>query len=94
MLAPLVETMFLVMLSAAALADDKPLTAQDLEERGAVEIGRGQLLQEYRAVCLPLLRDPGCGWPKPVYGEFRRLKLKEVEFVCISFRHWACIGSK
>jgi hypothetical protein len=70
------------------------MTVQDLEERGAVEIGSGKLLREYRVTCLPLLPDPGCYPPKATYGEFRRLKLNDAEFVCISFRQWACSEAK
>lgn len=87
----LVEIILLAMLGAGtALAGDLPVTVQDLEQRGAVEIARGRLLEESRVVCWPLLGDPGCGEPRQTYGEFRRLKLGDVEFVCMSFRGWAC----
>jgi hypothetical protein len=100
MLGLLLESAILVMLGVgAALADDDHPMVQDLEEKGAVEIAHGQLIQEINVTCFrtpvyPSRGDDGCRAPNIVYGEFRRLKLHESEFVCISFRHWACFESK
>jgi hypothetical protein len=80
--------------AGTALADDKPGTDVELLERGAVEITNGLLFKEAVIHCMPFLHDPGCSEARPVYGYFRRLKLKETEFVCISFRGWACFETK
>ena len=102
MLALLFEAVIVVMLGAGAtLAADQPSMAQDLEEKGAIEIAHGQLIEQINVICytMPVHRQSprdseGCGPPRIEYGEFRRLKLRDSEFVCISFRRWACFESK
>jgi hypothetical protein len=86
----------LVILSGVALADEKAVTVHDLEEQGALEIASGKLFQESSVTCrpIPLLRGSGCSSPEAAYGEYKRLKLNQAEFVCISFRGWACLESK
>ena len=76
--------------AATALADDKPLTAQDLERRGAVETASGDALQEPTACP----RTPGSQSCEMVPGRFRELKLNDVEYVCFSFRGWTCAQRK
>jgi len=86
----------LLILDGVALADEKPVTVHDLEEQGAVAIASGKLFEASSDTCIPMprLRDPGCSRPELVNGEFKRLKLNEAEFVCISFRDWVCFESK
>ena len=76
--------------ASSALADDNPVTVQDLEARGAVEIASGELIKEFTITCYRMPGATSCGGANVVYGEFRRLKLNDAEFVCVSFRGWAC----
>jgi hypothetical protein len=89
----------LMGLSTAAIA--QPASVQprlhELLDRGFEMAAEGPLLES--VVCrrwtmrvIPRSNDDGCVGAV-TYGSFKRLKNGVSEFVCVSFREWACYQS-
>jgi hypothetical protein len=81
-----------------AIADDRPATrgVQDLLDHGFEVVAQGELLdsvecQRFTLLVLPKQPEDSC---QPKYGSFKRLKGDDGEFVCVSFRDWACYQSQ
>jgi hypothetical protein len=86
-----------------AVADDDHAPGrrlQDLLDRGFSVIAEGELLDVFE--CAPeaagitlqqIKQGPGCSSGNARYGSFKRLKARDNEFVCISFRDWTCYPS-
>jgi hypothetical protein len=85
-------------MATITLADDRAATRvmEDLLDHGFEVIAKGELLDRYECErftlrVLPAQPADSC---KPRYGSFRRLKGNDGEFVCVSFRDWACYPSQ
>jgi hypothetical protein len=81
-----------------AIGDDRLVSRdmQDLLDHRFAVIAEGELqdLAECTRWTLrvrPKQPEDSC---KPAYGSFKRLKSVEGEFVCVSFRGWACYPSQ
>jgi hypothetical protein len=92
----------LATLATIAVADDQgdARRFQDLLDRGFRVVAEGQFFETFQ--CDPQLagitaeeirRGYACPSGKPIYGTFKRLKGDNSEFVCVSFRDWACYKS-
>jgi hypothetical protein len=80
-----------------AVADDRVPSdrLQDLVDRGFEVMAEGQL-QEVAECTRWTMRVLPNGSPDsctPKYGSFKRLKAADREYVCVSFRDWACYPS-
>ena len=87
----------LVGLSAAAVAKTGQPRVQELLDRGFTIAAEGPLLESvecrrWTMRIFPKPKDEPC-FGKATYGSFKRLKNDTSEFVCISFREWACYPS-
>ena len=91
-------------MATLAIADDRarPLALQDLLDRGLQLIAEAQLVgavdcePQSAAITLEHIRQRSaqtCFAGKVTYGSFKRLKGDDSEFVCVSFRDWACYQS-
>lgn len=86
--------------ASALAAEAQPhFSPAELEARGATEMTEGRLVQETVVTCMPMQGiGPGCSLADIRadirYGSFRRLRLENVEFVCVSFPAWTCYESK
>jgi hypothetical protein len=85
-----------VSLSTAAIAQTGALQprVQELLDRGFTIAAEGPLLESvecrrWTMRIFPKPKDEPC-FGKVTYGSFKRLKNDTSEFVCISFREWAC----
>jgi hypothetical protein len=87
-------------IAAIAVADDQGSSChpQDLLDQGFAVIAEGQLFENFQ--CAPALAGitlqeirQGRSSGTPQYGSFKRLKSDRTEFVCVSFRDWACYPS-
>ena len=88
----------------AASNDVAPVRAQDLLERGFAVVAEGYLAETIR--CQETESKMHDAWNAPVMfrdvcvgavtksGQFQRLKNDDSEFVCVSFRDWACYPSR
>jgi hypothetical protein len=68
---------------------------QDLMERGFEVMAEGQLQEVVECTrwtmrVLPNGSHDSC---TPKYGSFKRLRAADREYVCVSFRDWACYPS-
>jgi hypothetical protein len=90
-------------MAAVAVADDRGSARkmQDLLDHGFEEIAGGQLFEQFECDPEPagitigeIRRGPSCRSGKAIYGSFKRLKGNDSEFVCVSFRDWACYQSQ
>jgi len=84
-------------MAAIAVADDRAPSdrLQDLLDRGFEVIAEGQL-QEVAECMRWTMRVLPNGSPDsctPKYGSFKRLRAADREYVCVSFRDWACYPS-
>jgi hypothetical protein len=85
-------------MATIAIADDG-VTARDMHDlldHGFAVIAEGELQDltectRWTLRVLPKQSEDSC---KPKYGSFKRLKSSESEFVCVSFRNWACYPSQ
>jgi hypothetical protein len=82
----------------ATIVDDRPATrdVQDLLDHGFEVVAKGELLdrvecERFTLRILPAQPPDSC---QPKYGSFKRLKGNDGEFVCVSFRDWACYPSR
>jgi hypothetical protein len=71
---------------------------QDLIDRGSTIVAEGELIESVTCTRW-MMRVVGWREPEPCmgnlkYGSFKRLKSNEDEFVCVSFRDWACYPSR
>jgi hypothetical protein len=103
MMAANATALILGTVAAIAVADDRIQARgmQDLLDQGSEVIAEGQLVEEFK--CDPQLagitmeeirRGLSCPTGKVTYGSFKRLKGNDGEFVCVSFRDWACYQSQ
>jgi len=85
-------------MATIAIADDRVAARdiQDLLDHGFAVVAEGEL--QNLAECtrwtlrvLPKQSEDSC---KPRVGSFKRLKSSDGEFVCVSFRAWACYPSQ
>jgi len=92
-------------LATIAIADDRAVARgmQDLLDHGFEVIAEGQLvgavectLQSASVTIEQISRRSAetCFTGKVTYGSFKRLKGDNSEFVCVSFRDWACYQSQ
>jgi hypothetical protein len=84
-------------LSTAAVAQTGQQRVQELLDRGFTIAAEGSLLESvecrlWTMRIFPRPKDEPC-FGKLTYGSFKRLKSDTSEFVCISFREWACYPS-
>ncbi len=105
MLAVNAITLTLGIMATIAVADDRGAvpTMQDLLDRRFEVIAEGQLVgavecdAQSAPITLAEIRQPPrgtCFTGKVTYGAFKRLKGDDGEFVCVSFRDWACYPSQ
>jgi hypothetical protein len=87
-----------VTMATIAIADNRVASRdmQDLLDHGVAVIAEGELqdLAECTRWTLrvrPKQPEDSC---KATYGSFKRLGSGEGEFVCVSFRDWACYPSQ
>ena len=81
-----------------AIADDR-VVARDMQElldHGFAVIAEGELQDlaectRWTLRVLPKQSEDSC---KQKVGSFKRLKSSDSEFVCVSFRDWACYQSQ
>jgi hypothetical protein len=85
-------------MATIAIADDRGAARDmhDLLDHGFAVIAEGELQDlaectRWTLRVLPKQPDDSC---KPRYGSFKRLKSSNGEFVCVSFRDWACYQSQ
>ena len=85
-------------MATMAVADDRVAVrgVQDLLDHGFEVVAEGKLLdrvecQRFTLRVLPAQPEDSC---QPKYGSFKRLKGSDGEFVCVSFRDWACYQSQ
>jgi hypothetical protein len=85
-------------LATIAVADDSaaPRDMQDLLDHGFAVIAEGELQDlaectRWTLRVLPKQTEDSC---KQKVGSFKRLKSSDSEFVCVSFRNWACYQSQ
>jgi hypothetical protein len=85
-------------MATMAVADDRPAArgVQDLLDHGFEVVAKGELLdtvecERFTLRVLPAQPADSC---QPKYGSFKRLKGSDGEFVCVSFRDWACYQSQ
>jgi hypothetical protein len=97
---PIAAAALLVPGVGAAADDDRagPPRAQSLIDQGATLVAEGELIE---SVTCPRWTMRVVGWRVPEscigklkYGSFKRLKSNDDEFVCVSFRDWACYPSR
>jgi hypothetical protein len=92
-------------LATVALAEDHvpALNLQRLLDRGFEVIAEGKLVgavdcdPQSAPITLEQIRQPPaktCFTGNVTYGSFKRLKGSDGEFVCVSFRDWACYQSQ
>ncbi len=85
-------------MATMAIADDRPMTrgVQDLLDHGFEVVAKGELLDrvECERFTLRVLPTQPANSCEPKYGSFKRLKGSDGEFVCVSFRDWACYQSQ
>ena len=82
--------------SPAAAQIGQPLV-HELLDRGFTIAAEGPLLESvecrhWTMRIVPKPKDEPC-FGKVTYGSFKRLKNDTSEFVCVSFREWACYPS-
>jgi hypothetical protein len=89
----------LIGLSTTALAQTAPAhpRLQELLDRGFAVAAEGPLLESvecrrWTMRVIPSEQEEPCS-DKVTYGSFKRLKNETSEFVCVSFREWACYQS-
>ena len=85
-------------MATIAIADDRAPSGhlQDMLDRGFQVMAEGRLqefveCQRWTLRVLPRGSEDFC---EPKYGSFKRLKGVDGEFVCVSFRDWACYASQ
>jgi hypothetical protein len=85
-------------MATVAIADDRGAARDmhELLEHGFTVIAEGELQDlaectRWTMRVLPKQIEDSC---KPRFGSFKRLKSSEGEFVCVSFRDWACYQSQ
>jgi hypothetical protein len=90
-------------MATMAVVDDRGSLRQmrDLLDHGFEVIAEGQLFEQFECDPEPagitveeIHRGPRCRSGKATYGSFKRLKGNDSEFVCVSFRDWACYPSQ
>jgi hypothetical protein len=85
-------------IATIAMADDRGEARhmQDLLDHGFAVIAEGELrdLAECTRLTLRVLPKQPEDSCKPTFGSFKRLKGGGGEFVCVSFRDWACYASQ
>jgi len=85
-------------MATMAVADDRVAVrgVQDLLDHGFEVVAKGELLDrlECQRFTLRILPKPSADSCEPKYGSFKRLKGRDGEFVCVSFRDWACYQSQ
>ena len=92
-------------IATIAIADDLDVARgmQDLLDHGFEVVAEGQLVgavectPQSASVTLEQIRQRSaetCFTGKVTYGSFKRLKGENNEFVCVSFRDWACYQSQ
>jgi hypothetical protein len=92
-------------LATIALAEDHvpAPNMQGLLDRGFEVIAEGQLVgavdcdPQSAPITIGQIRQPPaktCFTGNVTYGSFKRLKGNDGEFVCVSFRDWACYQSQ
>jgi hypothetical protein len=84
-------------LSTATVAQTGQQRVQELLDRGFTIASEGPLLESvecrrWTMRIFPKPKDEPC-FGQVTYGSFKRLKSDASEFVCISFREWACYPS-
>jgi hypothetical protein len=98
-------TLTMGAMATIAVADDRAATrnVQDLLDRRYEVVAEGQLVgavdcdPQSAPITLAEIRQPRmatCFTGKVTYGSFKRLKGDDGEFVCVSFRDWACYPSQ
>jgi hypothetical protein len=89
-------------MAVIAIADDRPPERglQDLLDQGFAVIAEGKLFEMFECDPEPapitveeIRRGYTCASGKSRYGDFKRLRGDNSEFVCVSFRNWACYQS-
>jgi hypothetical protein len=85
-------------MATIAIAEDRGAARdmRDLLDHGFAVVAEGGLQDltectRWTLRVLPKQPEDSC---KPKYGSFKRLKSSESEFVCVSFRNWACYPSQ
>ena len=85
-------------LATIAMADDRVVARDmhDLLDHGFAVIAEGELQDltectRWTLRVLPKQSEDSC---KSKVGSFKRLKSNDGEFVCVSFRDWACYQSQ
>jgi hypothetical protein len=85
-------------MATIAIADDRVVARDmhDLLDHGFAVIAEGELQDlaectRWTLRILPKQVEDSC---KLKYGSFKRLKDSDSEFVCVSFRDWACYQSQ
>jgi hypothetical protein len=92
-------------MATMAVADDRVAVRnmQDLLDRRFEVVAEGQLVgavecaPQSAPITFAEIRQPRmgtCFTGKVTYGSFKRLKGSDGEFVCVSFRDWACYQSQ
>jgi hypothetical protein len=88
----------LASLATIAIADDRVAARdmQDLLDHGFAVIAEGELqdLVECTRWTMRVRPEQPEDYCKPKVGSFKRLKSSDGEFVCVSFRGWACYQSQ
>ena len=84
-------------MATIAFADDRVLSdrLQGLLDRGFEVMAEGQLQEvvECTRLTMRVLPNGSSDSCTPKYGSFKRLKASDREYVCVSFRDWACYPS-
>jgi hypothetical protein len=85
-------------MATIAIADDRVVARdmRDLLDHGFAVIAEGELQDlaectRWTLRVLPKQPEDSC---KQKHGSFKRLKSSDSEFVCVSFRDWACYQSQ
>lgn len=102
-MAPGAIVLTLGTMATIVVADDRAPARdmQDLLDHGSEVIAEGQLIEGFK--CDPqsapitaeeIRRGVSCPTGKVMYGSFKRLKGNDGEFVCVSFKDWACYPSQ
>src|SRR5262245_36062677 len=84
-------------MATIAIADDRAPSGrlQELLDRGFEVMAEGQLqdVAECTRWTMRVLPNGSGDSCSPRYGAFKRLKNADREYVCVSFRDWACYPS-
>ena len=101
-LSPIAVSLCALMATSAVASEREPSRdMQNLLDHGFRLLAEGKLMSGFR--CDPqfagitvaeIHSGYTCSSGQAIYGSFKRLKGDEGEFVCLSFRGWACYPSQ